>query len=922
MSTFTASRSFVAPILAAAMAATSLLAAPALVQYRSNAVDGEVSGTQPTGTFQLIGTYTGIGGLLASAVAPGPTPGSERLYATYSYSGNTFDVLSIDPDTGDTTVIHNPIAGESGVWAMTLGPDGNVYLGTLPHAHFLKLDTQSGTLVDLGRPSSTEAYIWSVTFGSDNRLYGATYPTCRLVRYDPATGKLADLGTIDPTQQDARFVAASKDGLIYVGVGPSNANFAVYQISTGQHTEILPSAQQAVAFAKVFVGIDGDVYGSVNGVEYKLSQSAATKLSPGDAVPEAPDNVLSDGRTVSIEESLSASGSEVITLVVTDPTAGATVEHQLAYQGEEMPLMRIGFGPSGVLYGSTAIPANFFQVDRSHNSLEQIGVVGGGEVFSFLSYGNSLLMGAYSGLATLMSYQPGIPFSQAVKSMNPGLVNFKGDDDSWRPEAMIDGLNGNVYAGAVAGYGLIESPLIQWNAASRSVQLFDIVPNQSVVSLATWQDFIIGGTSSSGGPGSHPIKADAQLFMWNPSTQEVEFQVAPVAGAAAITDLIAAPNGLVYGIADNTLFEFNPQTQQVINSHILPFSNVVYNSVSADDAGRIWGLAESGIFVVDTAKFSTTMIPSSPLQITGGFAMANGIIHFISGPSIYSYMIPLAAAAVAVSPAQATLGLNTALNATATVTGTGVAPTGTVTMSVGGYASPVGTLLGGSYTFTIPANSLSAGPNTLTVSYSGDANYASTTGTTTVTVTAPTFVLAASTPAAVAPGSTATSTVAVTGLSGYAGNVILTCSLTSMPSDATDLPTCSVSNSAMTLDSGTTIGTATVTVSTPSATAALGLPRLGKGGAWFGTNSALALAFLLCLGIPARRRSWQSMVGIAVVIVALGCLAACNSIARDPASLTSRNPGAIPGSYTFTVTGIGTPSVSPTPTTTFTVIVK
>ncbi len=923
MVSFICIRSLVAPIMAAAIGGASLMPKPALAEQGPGSLLSERANVQSPGTFQMLGTYTGIGGLLASVVGPGPTPGSQRLYASYIYYGNIFDILSIDPETGNTTVIHNPVAGESGVWGMTVGPDGNVYLGTLPNAHFLKLDTRLGTLADLGRPSSTESYIWSVTFGSDNRLYGATYPNCKLVRYDPATGKLEDLGKMDPDQEYARFVAASKDGMIYVAVGPAAANFAVYQIATGQHAEILPGAQQVATFPRVFVGTDGNVYGSVNTVDYSLSPSAATPLGPGTAVSGVPDNVLSDGRTVCIEESLSASGSEVLTLVVANPTTKATVEYPIAYQGEEMEVFRIGFGPNGALYGSTYIPANLFQVDMSHDTLDQIGVVGAGEVYSFLSSGNRLLMGAYAGLATLMSYQPGIPFSPAAAPANPSQVNFSGGNDSWRPEAMIDGPDGNVYAGAIAGYGFIQSPLIEWNAASGSVQLFDVVPNQSVVSLAAWQDLILGGTSSSGGPGSQPITADAQLFAWNPSTQQVQFQIAPVPGARSITDLIAAPNGMVYGIAGNTLFEFNPQTQQITNSQTLPFAGVLYNSVAADDAGRIWGLAGSGIFEIDTNAFSITLIPSSPLPITGGFAMGNGNIYFISRSSVYGYAIPLAAAQLTVSPAQTSVSLNTPFNVVATVTGAGAVPTGKATLLGGGYTSPAETLAGGSYTFTIPANSLEPGTDTFTVSYSGDANYASTAQAASITVTRPAFTLTASTPSAVASGESANSTITVTGVGNYAGTVTLACSLTSTSSTATDLPTCSATSSAVTLDSGAAIATATLTVSTPGATATLVRPGLGKRETWLAANGGAALAVLILIGIPARRRRWLSMVGVLAVMAALGSLTACGgTVVRGSSSNSPGSPANTQTTYTFTVTGAGSPAVNPTPAATFTLTIN
>ena len=62
-----------------------------------------------------------------------------------------------------------------------------------------------------------------------------------------------------------------------------------------------------------------------------------------------------------------------------------------------------------------------------------------------------------------------------------------------------------------------------------------------------------------------------------------------------------------------------------------------------------------------------------------------------------------------------------------------------MTLSGGGYTSAATTLSGGSATINIPANSLSAGTDSLTVSYTPDSSssstYNSATGTNSVTVT-------------------------------------------------------------------------------------------------------------------------------------------------------------------------------------------
>ena len=94
-------------------------------------------------------------------------------------------------------------------------------------------------------------------------------------------------------------------------------------------------------------------------------------------------------------------------------------------------------------------------------------------------------------------------------------------------------------------------------------------------------------------------------------------------------------------------------------------------------------------------------------------------------------------ATVTVTPASSSTSTSSSLSVKVTVTGSGATPTGTVTLSGGTYSSATETLSSGSYTFTIPANSFTAGPYTLSVNYSGDSNYSAATGTAPVTYTAP-----------------------------------------------------------------------------------------------------------------------------------------------------------------------------------------
>lgn len=80
------------------------------------------------------------------------------------------------------------------------------------------------------------------------------------------------------------------------------------------------------------------------------------------------------------------------------------------------------------------------------------------------------------------------------------------------------------------------------------------------------------------------------------------------------------------------------------------------------------------------------------------------------------------------------------------------------------------------------------------------------------------------------------------------------------------------------------------------------------------------LALLVFFGIPARRRSWRAMLGALLLIAALGGLSACGDFWQAPGGNTA--DGTTTGNYVFTVTGTGSPTVSPAVTTTFTVTVN
>lgn len=263
-------------------------------------------------------------------------------------------------------------------------------------------------------------------------------------------------------------------------------------------------------------------------------------------------------------------------------------------------------------------------------------------------------------------------------------------------------------------------------------------------------------------------------------------------------------------------------------------------------------------------------------------------------------------ATVAVTPAAASIPVNQSVAVTVAVAGSGglATPTGAVTLTSGTYTSAATALANGTAMITIPANSLAVGTDTLTATYSGDANYAAATGTAMLTVTAvgppptPAFTMAATTPATVAAGGTATSMVTITGSNGYAGSVALTCALTGAPAGAMNQPTCAVTGSPVALSATVTTGTASAAVQTTAPTSGV-VGRIR----WFGAAGTSGALALLALCFPGRIRRWRAMLGccmLAAGIVFAGV--GCGSSLPSPSKSTGGGgSGGTKGTPTVTV---------------------
>ena len=169
----------------------------------------------------------------------------------------------------------------------------------------------------------------------------------------------------------------------------------------------------------------------------------------------------------------------------------------------------------------------------------------------------------------------------------------------------------------------------------------------------------------------------------------------------------------------------------------------------------------------------------------------------------------------------------------------------------------------------------------------------------------------------VGPGATAgnTSTITVTPSGGFTGSVVLTAAVTSSPTGAQDLPTLSFGSTSPVSITGSSAGTATLTISTTAATSGVLAYPVRPGIRWYNAGGTV-LAFVLLFGIPAPGRGGRTRLGLLVfLMIFMGGLIACGSGGGGGGG---GNPGTTPGTYTVTVTGT-TGSTMATGTVTLTV---
>jgi N-acetylneuraminic acid mutarotase len=239
----------------------------------------------------------------------------------------------------------------------------------------------------------------------------------------------------------------------------------------------------------------------------------------------------------------------------------------------------------------------------------------------------------------------------------------------------------------------------------------------------------------------------------------------------------------------------------------------VYGTISISAAGNVPGSRDSSSSWTDSSG-NLWLFGGSGYDSAGAYGELNDLWKYQLGTTTTPVQT---SPTVTVTPASFSILTSQNLLVTVTVSGT-PAPTGSVTLSGGGYTSTAVTLSSGSATINIPAGSLAVGNDTLTASYTPDANssttYNSATGVSsavTVAVPNPAPAISSLSPAFTSAGGAAF-TLTVNG-TGFTANSTVNWGTTAL---TTTFVSTSKLTAAVTASQIASAGTSPVTVVTPA----------------------------------------------------------------------------------------------------------
>lgn len=604
-------------------------------------------------------------------------PNGEEYFYTVA-SGRPAYLYVLNARTGER-VTRFALEGADGAWALTVAPDGTLYVGTYFTASLYRWVPGSDHIDNLGQPVPGKRFLWSLDTDDQGRVYGGSEGNG--FRYDPATGEFRDYGQIVSGENYVRSVAFARD-TVYWGIG-DNPHLVAMDPESGQKHEVaVPAELYGPPNSFVYdLDYEGDrlfarvessrallVYDPTSGKlldridnAYGLSVSPR---GPKDSVYFIKDGILTkyDLRTGKLtptgfrptpkEDQSHARGYGWVhfdteewpgpTLVSMtgagdiwwyNPQTGRSKKQLAEVETEPVVLRSMGLGPDDHLYMGGYFSGGLGIYDPATGALSERRDIG--QIESFTSHDGRLYAGVYP-WAYVLSYDPGRPWEYFTNPVEHFHLHDEGQN---RPLAMTS-IGDEIAIGTSPDYGQTTGALTFFKPATgEHVVQRGLLGDQSVSSLAARDGLLYGGTQAN------RSGLDAKLFVVDPVTREKVWEGVPVPGQGHISALTFDAEGRLWGATGGgVVFAWDPATRTVVKSQRL-FPNdrwdpavdqLLWISFLQYDAatGDLYGSTMGNLFKLDPATLQTTVLNDNAYLFGRDRC---GDLYFSRGSDLYRY---------------------------------------------------------------------------------------------------------------------------------------------------------------------------------------------------------------------------------------------------------------------------------------------
>lgn len=567
-----------------------------------------------------------------------------------------YALLLVDVDTG--AVEEYPVSfplGDS-PFASILSSRGKFY----SHfgSHFVEFDPSQRAFTVCRKTAPQMAM--SMTEDQHGVIWSATYPQSGLARFDPRTGEFQDYGHLYKQNwaQYPRALATDDAGWVYLGIGSTACQILAFNSQTGESVPLVPESERTHGYPSLLPGTDGKVYGqfhtSQNDNWEVLHQGKAARVGPRPKFTQRQliagsqglfHARLPDGRRVRDFDLIAG------TLVVEDPETQDRKTISFECSSEGAHVMAVAVAPQGTICGGSAFPMRFFSFDPRHD--EWIRHPAFGQWNTVGRQGDRFFVGAYAG-GHLLEWDPDRPWIETVEGnpeCNPRVLT-RCSPTIIRPARLLAHPDGQtIVMGGTPAYGATGGGLLFWERTRGERVLLtheQLIPQHATMSLVALADGkLLGGTTTAPGTGGERKASQAELYLLDEKSKQIEWHAAVLPGVQDYTDLCQGPDGLIWGFADRrNFFVFDPATRQVIHQQKLDSELAATVSHQGPrvfvrgPAEEVYVLLARGVARIELPDWRIRLLASSPVPLTAGGDYFDGRLWFASGSHLCSYKLP------------------------------------------------------------------------------------------------------------------------------------------------------------------------------------------------------------------------------------------------------------------------------------------